>query len=279
MFAHILPLIAVASRAFALSDTCREGFTICEPPGATTLETPEIGGAKFPDLYNNILRSSLPEFTSRRSSLSPRSSASLCCIASLSCLTMANLALPFCYDEYTTNYFLPDNSYGTLVGGAYNSSAGDVANLQTGDYVLASGKKGNIYSDNEAAKPNTLSLPIPSQWTSGGLGSAIPASGLGGAATKTYTSIVPGYTLPAFDPQVSTKTNIPGAEVVTTTLEERTREVKTVSPVVTTVMMTEMEMASASASASAARENIRCRMQASLMPLKSLTFALVVLLI
>jgi hypothetical protein len=108
---------------------------------------------------------------------------------------MANLAIPFCYDKFTTNYFLPDNSYGTVVGGAYTGSNGDIANLETGDYTLANGKTGNIYSNDLSKKPNTAALPIPSQYTASGVGPAIPASGLGDAVTKTFVTTPPGSTI------------------------------------------------------------------------------------
>jgi hypothetical protein len=83
------------------------------------------------------------------------------------------------------------------VGGAYKSSSGDLANLETGAYTLVNGSTGNIYSDDEAAKPNILTLPMPSQFTASGVGSAIPASDLGDDITLTYTTTFPGTTIPA----------------------------------------------------------------------------------
>ena len=187
--------------------SCGAGFTICAPPGATSAITPQIGSSDFQNLFVDIVESSLP--ASKRS-LPGRSTASLCCTSSLSCLTMANLQLPFCYDQFTTNYFLPDGSYGTVVGGAYTSAAGDIANLETGNYTLISGQTGNIYSNNPAAKPNTATLPFPSQFTASGVGTAIPASALGGKITVTYTTIIPGSTISA---STIPPTTVPGAVV------------------------------------------------------------------
>jgi hypothetical protein len=187
--------------------SCDAGFTICAPPGATSATTPQIGSSDFQNLFVDIVESSLP--ASKRS-LSGRSTASLCCTSSLSCLTMANLQLPFCYDQFTTNYYLPDGSYGTVVGGAYTSAAGDTANLETGNYTLISGQTGNIYSNNPAAKPNTATLPLPSQFTASGVGTAIPASALGGKVTVTYTTTILGSTIPA---STIRPTTVPGAVI------------------------------------------------------------------
>jgi hypothetical protein len=128
---------------------------------------------------------------------------------------MANLQLPFCYDRFTTNYFLPDGSYGTVVGGEYTSAAGDVANLETGDYTLIGGQTGNIYSNNPAAKPNLVTLPLPSQFTAAGVGTAIPASALGGKITVTYTTTIPGSIILG---STISPTTLPGAVVSETIL-------------------------------------------------------------
>lgn len=175
-------------------DACISGYTLCSPAGATTTVTPQIGDSEFQNLFVDIVRSSLP--ASKRS-LSIRDSASLCCISTLDCLTMNTLSLPFCYDKFTTNYFLPDGSFGTVVGGAYTSATKDTANLETGDFTLSNGTTGNLYSANEAAKPNTAALPLPSQFTGSGVGSAIPASALGDEITLTFTTTFSETTVPA----------------------------------------------------------------------------------
>jgi len=206
-----------ATRTFASSSLdaegdCADGYLICSPPGATSATTPEIGTPDFQNLFVDIVQSSLPP--SKRD-LSGRGVSSLCCNELLSCLAMSTLALPFCYDRFTTNYFLPDGSHGTVVGGSYVSSAGDTANLETGDYTLVNGTTGNIYSSNPVAKPNTATLPLPSQFTASGVGSAIPVNSLGSQITLTYTTTLPASTLPA---QTISPTTIAGAVVSETIL-------------------------------------------------------------
>ncbi|KAK5135417.1 hypothetical protein LTR04_004609, partial [Oleoguttula sp. CCFEE 6159] len=80
-------------------------------------------------------------------------------------------------DKFTTNYFLPDGSYGQIASGAFTSADGSTANLLTGDYTSNS-TSGNVYSASPADKPNTSTLSIPPQWTSSGVGSAIPITNL-----------------------------------------------------------------------------------------------------
>lgn len=115
---HLLRFAFIATTSFVFAyhgqagDSCASGFTPCTPSGATSETTPQIGTPAFQGLFMDIVLSSLPT-SSRRSSSPP--SASLCCKASLSCLLMVNLEIPFCYDRFTTNYFLPDGSYGTVV--------------------------------------------------------------------------------------------------------------------------------------------------------------------
>ncbi len=87
-------------------------------------------------------------------------------------------------DRFTTNYFLPDGSFGSLSNGSYMTPAGDKANLLSGEYELANGEKGNIYDEDPADKPETSELPMPTPWTSQGVGSAIPGSELGTTTAK-----------------------------------------------------------------------------------------------
>jgi len=269
-------------------DSCESGYTLCAPPDATTTTTPQIGDSSMQDLYVDILSSSLPHFKLARS-LAGRGSASVCCISSLTCLTMSSLSIPFCYDKFTTNYFLPDGSYGTLAGGHYTSYTGDEANLQSGNYTLENGTTGNIYGSDEAKKPNTATLAIPSQYTAAGIGSAIPASALGGMITLTITttlaastqfpSTIPASTVPestrtiasVYEPTetvttvVSSQTIVtkvtglatssvtsvvPGTTVPATTLGLSTRE--SAVSVITTTVQTSVLSSASSGSASAA---------------------------
>ena len=96
-------------------------------------------------------------------------------------------------DKFTTNFFLPDNSYGTIVTGSYTPSEGGSVNLLSGNYTLVNGTSGNVYGSDSAAKPNTATLTIPTQYTASGVGSAIPASALG--AEITYTTTILGTTI------------------------------------------------------------------------------------
>jgi hypothetical protein len=115
---HIFRFTFMAATTFIFAmrsqagDSCASGFTICIPPGATSNSAPQIGTPAFQGLFEDILFSSLPS-SIKRDSYS--GTASLCCRTSLSCVLMVNLNIPFCYDKFTTNYFLPDGSYGTVV--------------------------------------------------------------------------------------------------------------------------------------------------------------------
>jgi hypothetical protein len=206
-------------------DGCASGYTVCAPSGATTIEVPRIGDTAIQNLFIDLVDSSLPDGNKAalRSAHDVQASASLCCVSSLSCLTMSSLLIPFCYDRFTTNYFLPDGSYGTIVGGSYATSSGDSTNLISGDYTLKDGTKGNIYANNEAAKPNTATLHLPAQFTSQGVGSAIPASALGAVVTVTYITVLPGTTILPSMVAASTRS----VQIVGGTLQQATTQTST----------------------------------------------------
>jgi hypothetical protein len=208
-------LTIVVMPSLAAENNCPTGLTLCSPPGATNTHTPQIGSPDFENLYVDLLHSALPP--AKRASVD--GIASLCCISSLSCLTMANLALPFCYDKFTTNFFLPDTSFGTLNLGTYTTRSGDFASLQTGEYTLANGTHGNIYSNNPSAKPDTSTLPIPTQFTASGVGPVISASALGGEVTITYVTTLPGSSVPGTTVPAST---LPGSVATETILYPQT---------------------------------------------------------
>lgn len=285
-----IPTIVLFLLAPVYAAGCSDGYTVCAPPGATSSTVPKIGSTEFQSLLSNLVGSSLPAL--KRATAD--GTASLCCLSSLSCLTLSNLAVPFCYDKFTTNYLLPDGSSGTVSSGAYSSSSGDQANLVTGDYTLAGGESGNIYAGNEAARPNTATLDLPPQFTGTGVGGAVPASSLGALVTLTYTTTLPGSVVEATTVSPTTipgstlssvvtipttlSTQIGTSETVTTslitttqvstaepsTVSATTREASTVPPTTRTVVTTQAVAASlapesATAAASASKTGAASR--------------------
>lgn len=182
------------SRQFSQDNSCVADYQICSPVSATSLKTPQIGDPSIQDLYTDLISSSLPSSDPKASPpVIPQSSSgpSLCCSQYQQCMTLNNILIPFCYSRFTTNFFLPDGSYGTVISGNYTSSSGATANLLTGEYRFKNGTTGNIYAGNEAARPNIATLAIPSQFTGKGVGTVVPASELGKGAT-TYTTTISG---------------------------------------------------------------------------------------
>lgn len=81
------------------------------------------------------------------------------------------------------------------MSGSYTASDGSTANLITGDYTLTDGTSGNIYgSPSSPSKPNTATLDMPTQYTASGSIGAIPVTALGQEIT--YTTVIPGITIP-----------------------------------------------------------------------------------
>jgi hypothetical protein len=117
-------------------------------------------------------------------------------------------------DKFTTNYYLPDGTYGTLNGGIYHGTGGDV-NLITGN--ISAG--GNIYASDPAEQPNTAALNIPPLYTSSGVGSAIPVSALGTAGFYT-TRVTGATTIPPLTIEGTTlpATTIDGTRIPGTTI-------------------------------------------------------------
>ncbi|MCJ1323318.1 hypothetical protein MMC15_008674 [Xylographa vitiligo] len=203
---------------------CGNSDTQCSPLGASSTTVPELG-AGLSSLYVDLLHS-INGITaaSRRSNFDEmdvlvQRSASLdfCCATGTDCLVLQGFAIPFCYDRFTTNFYLPDGSYGTIDSGSYTTSDGSNADLLTGKYTLSNGTTDNIYgSTNSSEVPNTSTLTLPTPFTSSGVGSAIPASELGGLATYTVTvpaSTIQPTTLPpeVISPVVLGSTTIPTA--------------------------------------------------------------------
>lgn len=156
-------------------------------------------------------------------------------------------------DNYTTNYFLPGGSTGQIVSGSY-TSAGGQANLIDGDYTLADGTKGNIYgSVDSPSKPDTATLPIPTQYTASGSGSAIAATALGQVATITTT--IPGTTVEPTT--VAEETIAPSVSGTSTVVSATTKSASvipgtTVEPKISTYTTTVAAPAATGKSAAAA---------------------------
>ncbi|RDW91863.1 hypothetical protein BP5796_01257 [Coleophoma crateriformis] len=192
LLSALLAPVALATPAYLEArDQCSTGYSVCAPAGAT-LDVPQIGDPDFQNLYVDLVQSPLTHFKREPQA---ESSTVLCCNSSLDCLLMANLLIPFCYDKFTTNFHLPDGSYGTLWGGNYTSLEGDTADLVNGVYTLADGTTGDIYSS--VAPPDVATLAIPLQYQGTGVGSAIPLSSLGFQVSTTITETIPATTVAA----------------------------------------------------------------------------------
>jgi len=156
--------------------------------------------------------------------LQSRSDAPYCCLESTQCLLLQDYNVPFCYDKFTTSYFLPDGSYGTISNGSFSSSDGSSrANLLTGEFYAA-GNSGNIYSVSPSDKPNLSTLSIPPQYTGTGVGGPIAATNLGNIIiyTTTFLETISGPTTLAATTRMGN--TIPG-----TTISGRTIEAQTIS--------------------------------------------------
>ncbi|KAI9892734.1 MAG: hypothetical protein M1814_001154 [Vezdaea aestivalis] len=207
----IAPLTATANGDLFARSTCNTGYMACNPAGAVDTKTPLVGGS-LSTLYTDILttisgvknpvkgkRDDLQEIARR---LNTRALARpVCCAETTMCLLLHQFNVPVCYDRFTTNFFLPDGSYGSVITGSFTDSAGGSANLLDGSYKAKDGKQGNLYSDASTTPPNTGTLTLPTPYTAAGVGSAIAASNLGYRVTVTVT--IPGTTI---EPSVATTT-------------------------------------------------------------------------
>ncbi|MDI1487440.1 MAG: hypothetical protein OHK93_006710 [Ramalina farinacea] len=259
MRSFILLLCVYVQAAVGIGDLfaragCNDGFTKCAPKGASSTMEPSIGPDLAPvyvDLVDSI--STSPQSKRGLKALSEdlyirAASTSLCC--------QKVQTVPSA-DNYTTNYFFPDSSNGQIVSGNYSTPAGATANLISGDYKLADGTSGNIYSGSQSSdKPNTATLPIPTQYTAAGSGSAIAATALGQVVT--YTTTIPGTTvLPTTVSAATTvSTGAANGSVLSAPTTEAVSTVSgtTVSPAVSTVV-TRLAASSTKKSAAARNEN------------------------
>ncbi|MCJ1359895.1 MAG: hypothetical protein MMC33_009898 [Icmadophila ericetorum] len=205
-------LTSTTSTSLAKRQSCSAGYSTCAPSGATSTTIPAIGPGLAPlyvDLVNSVQgikarkrgmgemgREERGEAAELRERDDSADGENVCCVDGTSCLLLLGLSTPFCYDPFTTNFFLPDSSYGTIDSGTYtpsSASGGGTCNLITGAYTLGSGASGNIYSADPAASPNTATLNLPTPYTSAGVGTPIPAGGLG--EVETFTITIPGTTI------------------------------------------------------------------------------------
>lgn len=191
MLTQIITLGFLATtQAISLKNVPRDTCKPCSPEGATGTTSPSFG-PDLKNLYIDVLASVDGIHFRKRNSdgtLAPRVDG-FCCHESLDCVNIQNLNVPMCYDKFTTNYQLPDGAYGSLTTGDFTSGASK-ANLLTGEYTEDGGESGNIYADDPAAKPNTATMSIPPQFTATGVGSAIPASEIGGTYVETPSASV-----------------------------------------------------------------------------------------
>lgn len=220
---------AILSGLVACDECAEPGYSSCDPDGASAREVPTVG----PDLgrlYLELLYTikDAPPSSHLSPGLQPvrrDDGKNLCCKSSKPhprhtdhagrCSRNRMLGHPelsYCpvlgpqtlfvhgqeltrgQDMFTTNFYLTDGSFGSLFNGSYQTPAGDEANLISGEYKKATGETGNIYDLDPADKPDTSDLPIPTPFTSSGVGSAIPGSMLGatsiGMSTSLSTSLI-----------------------------------------------------------------------------------------
>jgi hypothetical protein len=178
-------------------DGCGTNYVSCSPSGAKSMTSPNVG-PDMSSLYVDLLSSVAGIHFSKRelgtidgAIIEKRGSPSMCCAQGTSCLNLQGFNVPMCYDKFTTDYILADGSYGTITTGEYCGADGSKVNLLTGNFTISNGQNGNIYSNDESAKPNTATLSIPPQWTATGVGSAIPITELAsvGGITSTASAI------------------------------------------------------------------------------------------
>ncbi|MCJ1246683.1 hypothetical protein MMC30_003892 [Trapelia coarctata] len=252
----LLPLSGFGvSQALERRQACASSYTQCSPASAASTSVPSIGSGLSP-MYVDLLNS-VSGITVKKRGVSHkvegllRRAVGLCCVEGTDCLLLKGFNLPFCYDKFTTDFSLPDGSYGTIDNGNYVASDGSTANLLTGNYTLANGKTGNVYS-NLADKPNTSTLTLPIPFTSAGVGSAIPPSALGAQVTYTITipaTTVEPTTLPA---EVITSVIVLGSSTIPTATTEAATTIPGSTIPATTLTVTSHVAATAATSTGAA---------------------------
>jgi hypothetical protein len=137
--------------------------------------------------------------------------------------------------------------------GNYTTKNGSQANFINGTYTLSGGKTGNLF--NPSSKLNTATLTIPAQWTSSGVGSAIPVTALGHGITVVYTITGPTTVSPlTVYPTTIPARTISGIVSVATTIAGTTIEGLTFTDATTFTSTSTMMMMGGSASASVTKK-------------------------
>ncbi|KPI42185.1 uncharacterized protein AB675_5544 [Cyphellophora attinorum] len=199
----------------AAQQACLDGFNQCSPAGASSREVPVIGPdlARFYlELIYTIVGLPAGENSVQEAAVIRRTDYgdSLCCAVGSACEMIQSFKIAFCWDRFTTSYFLPDGSYGSASNGSYRTPQGDTANLITGEYHMQDGTVGNMYDESPADKPESSDLPLPTPYTSAGVGAAIPASQLGAQLSQTLTA-----TISTASPQSTSSTSSTSPETTT----------------------------------------------------------------
>jgi hypothetical protein len=243
----------------------------CQPQGATGMDPPAVG-SDLSGLYKNVLESVKGiSFEKRAPSIQTREASGFCCLKSLDCVNVQNLNIPMCYDKFTTNFKFPDQSFGSLTTGDYESQ-GTKANLLTGDFSNASGN-GNIYANDAAAKPNTATMSVPPQYTGTGVGGAVPASELGSIIV--FTTVIPGTTFdgPTTLPGTVRVATVDGQTLSTTVPPSTITHATTIAPQ-TTVVTTHAPEASATSAGAAGHVTVDSTRSVGMSVLGALMYAL-----
>ncbi|KAK2749114.1 hypothetical protein FQN55_003816 [Onygenales sp. PD_40] len=233
-------VILFASVATALTSelsarqNCGEGYDMCMPKGSSLIPSdPHYFNTLYEDLIGTINDSpkdqTPPEPAKGQADMPAESPSPLCCASGMQCLVLGRSTLSFCWDRFTTNFYLPSGIYGSVTTGILHVE-NTTWNLLTGEYTDKSGSKRNLYDEAHLPKPNTATMSMPQPWTSKGVGSAIPGSELGDLAT--YTTTIPGTTRGASTIPASTiaATTVSGSVIPATTIPATTVPGTTIPP-------------------------------------------------
>ncbi|KAK5955210.1 hypothetical protein OHC33_003890 [Knufia fluminis] len=188
-------MFVINASSLVTGQDCTANFKVCAPPDATSNSLGPIGSS-WANLYMDIVKVvndyDLDDDPPTTTTVDPNGPA-----RREQAFCFPEYKIPMCWDKYTTNVYFPDGTFGNVNNASFNTSAGDTIDMVYGDYTLKDGTKGNIYDDNamSSMKPDTSTLSLPSPWTSSGVGSAIPATGLGTTASLSIgTTILPATT-------------------------------------------------------------------------------------